>query len=103
MIVGGKCDDSKGYFVHPTVIVTTDPHFKSMEEEIFGPVLTCYVYDDADFEQVCKLADETSPYSLTCSIFAESREAIERATYLLRNTSGNFYVNDKCTGAVVGQ
>ncbi|KAI3632511.1 hypothetical protein MIR68_009617 [Amoeboaphelidium protococcarum] len=103
VLCGGKYDKSVGYFIHPTVIVTTNPHFKSMEEEIFGPVLTVYVYEDAEFEVVCALADSTSPYGLTASIFAKDRRDIQRAVYLLRNSAGNFYINDKCTGAVVGQ
>jgi 1-pyrroline-5-carboxylate dehydrogenase len=103
IIAGGTCDDSKGYFVHPTVIVTTNPHFKTLEEEIFGPVLTVYVYPANEFEKTIALADKTSPYALTCALFATEREAIVTGTNLLRNTSGNFYVNDKCTGAVVGQ
>jgi 1-pyrroline-5-carboxylate dehydrogenase len=103
IIVGGNCDDSKGYFVDATVIETTDPRFKTMEEEIFGPVMTIYVYDDADYEKTLRLCDETSPYALTGAIFATDRNAVQTAESILRNAAGNFYVNDKPTGAVVGQ
>lgn len=103
ILVGGECDDSKGWFVRPTVIVTTNPKYKSMEEEIFGPVLTVYVYPANEFEKTLHLCDETSPYALTGSIFALDRNTIEFATRILRNSSGNFYVNDKSTGAIVGQ
>ncbi|KAI9173247.1 1-pyrroline-5-carboxylate dehydrogenase [Blastocladiella emersonii ATCC 22665] len=103
ILVGGTYDDSKGYFIHPTVIVTTNPHFKTLEEEIFGPVLTVYVYPTDQFVETVALADKTSPYALTCALFAQDRDAIVLGTNLLRNTSGNFYVNDKSTGAVVGQ
>jgi 1-pyrroline-5-carboxylate dehydrogenase len=102
-IIGGKCDDSVGYFIHPTMIVTKDPKSKTMEEEIFGPVLTAYVYDDADWDSVIDLVDSTSPYSLTGSVFARDSKVIADATYRLRNASGNFYINDKCTGSIVGQ
>jgi len=103
IIVGGNCDDSKGYFIDATVIETTNPKFKTMEEEIFGPVMTIYVYDDADYEKTLRLCDETSPYALTGAIFATDRKAIETAESILRNAAGNFYINDKPTGAVVGQ
>ncbi len=103
IIVGGNYDDSKGYFIEPTVIVTTNPKFKTMEEEIFGPVLTIYVYDENKFEETLRLVDETSEYALTGSIMATDRYAINLATDLLRNAAGNFYINDKPTGAVVGQ
>ena len=103
IIVGGNCDDSKGYFIDATVIETTNPKFKTMEEEIFGPVMTIYVYDDADYEKTLRLCDETSPYALTGAIFATDRSAIETAESILRNAAGNFYINDKPTGAVVGQ
>jgi len=102
-ITGGTYDGSKGYFIHPTIILTTHPKFKTMEEEIFGPVLTIYVYPDADYEKTLHLCDETSPYALTGSIFAQDRAAILLAGDILRNAAGNFYINDKPTGAVVGQ
>lgn len=103
VIIGGECDDSKGWFVHPTVILTTNPHYESMEEEIFGPILTIYVYEDNQWEETLKLVDSTSPYALTGAIFAQDRYAIEEATKALENAAGNFYINDKPTGAVVGQ
>ncbi len=103
VIVGGNCDDSKGYFIDATVIETTNPRFKTMQEEIFGPVMTIYVYDDADYEKTLRLCDETSPYALTGAVFATDRSAIETAESILRNAAGNFYINDKPTGAVVGQ
>jgi 1-pyrroline-5-carboxylate dehydrogenase len=103
IIVGGNCDDSKGYFIDATVIETTNPKFKTMQEEIFGPVITIYVYDDADYERTLHLCDETSPYALTGAIFATDRNAVALAETILRNAAGNFYINDKPTGAVVGQ
>ena len=103
IIAGGNCDDSKGYFIDATVIETTNPKFKTMQEEVFGPVITIYVYDDADYEKTLHLCDETSPYALTGAIFATDRNAVELAQKILRNAAGNFYVNDKPTGAVVGQ
>ena len=103
IIVGGECDKSKGYFVKPTVIHTSDPHFVTMEEEIFGPVITIYVYEDADYEKTLELCDRTSPYALTGAIFARCRYAVETAKCKLRYAAGNFYVNDKPTGAVVGR
>ncbi|MCC5920347.1 MAG: L-glutamate gamma-semialdehyde dehydrogenase [Cyclobacteriaceae bacterium] len=103
IIAGGNCDKSKGYFIEPTVIVTTDPMYESMEEEIFGPVLTVYVYHSENFEQTLELVDQTSPYALTGAILAQDRYAIELATKKLVNAAGNFYINDKPTGAVVGQ
>lgn len=103
ILVGGKCDKSVGYFVEPTVIVTTDPRFVTLCEEIFGPVLTIYVYKDAEFEATLDLVDSTSPYALTGSIFSRDRSAVDLATTRLVNSAGNFYVNDKPTGAVVGQ
>lgn len=103
VIIGGKCDDSKGWFIEPTVILTTQPKYESMVEEIFGPVLTVYVYQDNDWKETLKLVDETSPYSLTGSVFAQCRYAIDEAYKALENASGNFYINDKPTGAVVGQ
>ncbi len=103
VVIGGGYDDSKGFFIQPTVITTTDPHFKTMEEEIFGPVITMYRYPDADYEATLELCDQTSPYSLTGAIFAQDRTAISLALVKLENASGNFYINDKPTGAVVGQ
>ena len=100
---GGKCDKSKGYFIEPTIILTTNPRYESMEEEIFGPVLTIYVYEDAKFEETLKLCDSTSTYALTGSILAHDRYAVMIAEKALRYAAGNFYINDKPTGAVVGQ
>ena len=102
-VTGGQYDDSKGYFIDPTIILTTNPKFKTMEEEIFGPVLTVFVYPDKDYEKTLHLCDETSPYALTGAIFAQDRDAVILATDILRNAAGNFYINDKPTGAVVGQ
>ncbi len=103
IIFGGEYDESRGYFIEPTVAVTTNPRFRTMEEEIFGPVLTVYVYDDDRYEETLHLCDQTSPYALTGSIFAKDRYAICRADKILENAAGNFYINDKPTGAVVGQ
>ncbi|KAF0444393.1 1-pyrroline-5-carboxylate dehydrogenase [Gigaspora margarita] len=103
IIAGGTYDDSKGYFVNPTVIVTKNPKSRTMCEEIFGPVLTIYVYKASEYEQILDLANETSPYALTGSIFAKDRAAIILGESKLRHASGNFYINDKSTGAIVGQ
>jgi 1-pyrroline-5-carboxylate dehydrogenase len=103
IIFGGNCDKSKGYFVEPTVILTTNPNFVTLCEEIFGPVLTIYVYADTDFEKTLEIVDNTSPYALTGAIFAQDRYALEHMTARLRHSAGNFYINDKPTGAVVGQ
>jgi len=103
VIFGGNGDKSKGYFIEPTVILTKDPHFKTMEEEIFGPVMTIYVYKDKDFEATLKICDQTSPYALTGSVFAKDREALNHACRILRYAAGNMYFNDKPSGAVVGQ
>ena len=103
VIIGGSYDKSKGYFIDPTVIVTDDPHFKTMEEEIFGPVLTVYVYDPEKYEETLDLVDNTSPYALTGSLFSQDRYALDLGKRRLRNAAGNFYINDKPTGAVVGQ
>lgn len=103
IIIGGNYDDSKGFYIEPTVVVTSDPHFKLMEEEVFGPVLTIFVYKDDDFVKTLNLCDKTSPYALTGAIFARDREAVALADKILRNAAGNFYINDKPTGAVVGQ
>ena len=103
IIYGGKCDDSVGYFIEPTVVLTTNPKFKTMCEEIFGPVLTLYVYEDADWKSTLQLIDETSEYALTGAILARDRYAIAEACSALENSCGNLYINDKPTGAVVGQ
>jgi len=103
VIVGGTCDDSEGWFIQPTVIVAKTPHYTSMCDEIFGPVITIYVYDDADWSATLELVDSTSPYALTGAVLAKDRRAIREATDALRNAAGNFYINDKPTGAVVGQ
>ncbi|WP_116105211.1 L-glutamate gamma-semialdehyde dehydrogenase [Lewinella sp. IMCC34191] len=103
IIAGGGYDKSEGYFIEPTVLLTTDPRSTTMEEEIFGPVLTVYVYEDADWEKALELVDTTSPYALTGAVFATDRQVIETASKYLRNAAGNFYINDKPTGAVVGQ
>jgi 1-pyrroline-5-carboxylate dehydrogenase len=103
IIAGGKCDKSVGYFIEPTIILAKTPKYESMEEEIFGPVLTIYVYEDEKYEETLKLCDETSPYALTGSIMAHDRYAVMIADKYLRYSAGNFYINDKPTGAVVGQ
>ncbi|MGY3054933.1 1-pyrroline-5-carboxylate dehydrogenase [Pedobacter sp. UYEF25] len=103
VIAGGNYDKSKGYFIEPTVLVADDPKYTTMCEELFGPVLTVYVYEDKDFDAVLELIDTTSPYALTGAVIAQDRYAIEKASHALRNAAGNFYINDKCTGAVVGQ
>ena len=101
--VGGKCDKTRGYFIQPTVIEAKDPKYTTMCEEIFGPVLTIYIYDEHKFEKTLDLVDSTSPYALTGAIIAQDRSAIEIATNRLQQAAGNFYINDKPTGAVVGQ
>ncbi|MFN5627857.1 MAG: L-glutamate gamma-semialdehyde dehydrogenase [Bacteroidota bacterium] len=103
IIAGGNCDKTNGYFIEPTVLLANDPKYVTMCEEIFGPVLTIYVYDENKFEETLKLVDETSSYALTGAIISQDRYAIELATKVLNNAAGNFYINDKCTGAVVGQ
>ena len=103
ILFGGGYDDSEGYFIEPTIVLTTNPKFKTMEEEIFGPVLTVFVYPDKQYKKTLYLSDETSPYALTGAIFARDRDAIVLAMEILRNAAGNFYINDKPTGAVVGQ
>ncbi len=103
IIAGGNYDDSKGYFIEPTVVVTTNATFRTMVEEIFGPVLTIFVYEDNDWDNLLKLVDSTSEYALTGAIFSQDRYAAEQATKVLENAAGNFYINDKPTGAVVGQ
>lgn len=103
ILCGGGCDSTTGYFIEPTVILTTDPYFRTMKQEIFGPVLTLYVYKDEDFEATLDLCDQTSPYALTGAIFARDRAAVATARRRLVNAAGNFYINDKPTGAVVGR
>jgi len=103
IIIGGNYDKSKGYFIEPTVVITTNPKFRTMCEEIFGPVITLYVYDENKFEETLELVDETSEYALTGSIFSQDRYAIDLACKKLENAAGNFYINDKPSGAVVGQ
>jgi 1-pyrroline-5-carboxylate dehydrogenase len=103
ILVGGNYDKSKGYFIEPTVIQTSDANFTTMCEEIFGPVLTVYVYDENEFEKTMEILDSTSPYALTGAIIAQDRNAVELALRKLRHSAGNFYINDKPTGAVVGQ
>ena len=101
--IGGKCDKTEGYFIEPTIIETTDPQYVTMREELFGPVLTVFIYDENKFEETLKLVDSTSAYALTGAVIAQDRSAVELATAKLRNSAGNFYINDKPTGAVVGQ
>ena len=103
IIAGGNYDKTKGYFIEPTVIVAKDPKYVTMCEELFGPVLTVFVYNENNFEETLELVDNTSIYALTGAVIAQDRYAIELATRKLQNAAGNFYINDKCTGAVVGQ
>jgi 1-pyrroline-5-carboxylate dehydrogenase len=103
ILVGGNADKSRGYFIGPTVIVTQDPYYESMTEEIFAPILTLYVYEDEDLDQALDLVDQTSAYALTGAVFASDRQAIGHMTARLTHSAGNFYINDKPTGAVVGQ
>ncbi|MCB0428963.1 MAG: aldehyde dehydrogenase family protein, partial [Flavobacteriales bacterium] len=103
IVIGGGYDKSKGYFIQPTVIQAKDPKYVTMCEELFGPVLTVYVYEDAKFEETLDLVNTTSTYALTGSIFSQDRYVLEHVTRKLSNAAGNFYLNDKCTGAVVGQ
>jgi 1-pyrroline-5-carboxylate dehydrogenase len=103
IIAGGEYDKSKGYFIEPTVVVTTNPKFRTMCEEIFGPVITIYTYEPKDWKATLELVDNTSEYALTGAIFSTDRYAIEEASVALENAAGNFYINDKPTGAVVGQ
>ena len=103
ILVGGHGDDRYGYFIEPTLIETMDPHFVTMQEEIFGPVVTVFVYEDDQYLATLAVCDRTSPYGLTGSVFAEDRKAIALAEEILYNSAGNFYINDKPTGAVVGQ
>ena len=103
VIAGGNYDASKGYFIEPTVLLTTNPNYDTMQRELFGPVVTVYVYEDADWENTLELVDKTSEYALTGAVFAQDRYALETASKALENAAGNFYINDKPTGAVVGQ
>ncbi len=103
VVIGGTYDKSTGYFIHPTVIVAKTPDYETLSEELFGPVLTIYVYEDSKWSEMLGLVDKTSIYALTGAIISQDRYAIDEATYALRNAAGNFYINDKCTGAVVGQ
>ena len=103
VLAGGGGDDREGYFVEPTVVQTTDPRHRLMAEEIFGPVLTLFVYPDARLDEAVALCDSTSPYALTGAIFARDRQVVDALTRALADAAGNFYVNDKPTGAVVGQ
>jgi 1-pyrroline-5-carboxylate dehydrogenase len=103
VIAGGECDDQEGYFVRPTLIEARDPSYRSMCEEIFGPVLSVHAYPDARWHETLALIDGTSPYALTGAVFAQDRAAVDQAMTALRFAAGNFYVNDKPTGAVVGQ
>ncbi|MEE2749820.1 MAG: aldehyde dehydrogenase family protein, partial [Myxococcota bacterium] len=103
LLAGGGCDDSKGYFIEPTVIQVDDPNHKLMREEIFGPVATIWVYPSNEFDEVLKIVDSTSPYALTGAVFSQDRQIINQALKALRQAAGNFYINDKPTGAVVGQ
>ena len=103
IVAGGECDDSKGYFVQPTVVRVDDPRHDTMQTEFFGPILGLHVYDDARFDEALELCAETSDYALTGAVFADDRAAVRTATEALRYAAGNFYVNDKPTGAVVGQ
>jgi 1-pyrroline-5-carboxylate dehydrogenase len=103
ILTGGTGDKERGYYIAPTIVRTTNPRFKLMQEEIFGPVVTVYVYEDSQYEETLELVDTTSPYALTGAIFAEDRKVIRHLAKALRNAAGNFYINDKPTGAVVGQ
>jgi 1-pyrroline-5-carboxylate dehydrogenase len=103
LVAGGECDDSEGWFVRPTIFETANPHHDLMERELFGPILTVHPYEDGDWETLLRTVDGTSPYGLTGAVFATDRGAIDTATHVLRNAAGNFYINDKPTGAVVGQ
>jgi 1-pyrroline-5-carboxylate dehydrogenase len=103
IIAGGKGDKSVGYFIEPTVIVVSNPHFITMEEEIFGPVMTIFVYDDEKYTETLQICDETSQFALTGSIFSNDKYAMIHACRILRYSAGNFYINDKPTGAMVGQ
>ena len=103
LIAGGECNSDEGWFVRPTIFETSDPRHDLMQRELFGPVLTVYPYPESEWDAVLRLVDDTSPYALTGAIFATDRAAIRSALTGLRNAAGNFYINDKPTGAVVGQ
>ena len=103
VIAGGESDDSEGYFIRPTMILANKPDYQSMCDEIFGPVVSIYVYDDKDWDKALEYADTSSPYALTGAVFSEDRTAANEAERKLRYSAGNFYINDKPTGAVVGQ
>ena len=103
VIAGGKAEGKNGYFISPTLVETDDPGYRLLCEEIFGPVVTTYVYDDARWAETLQIVDSTSPYALTGAVFAQDRRAILEASSALRHAAGNFYINDKPTGAVVGQ
>ncbi|MFN7531087.1 MAG: aldehyde dehydrogenase family protein, partial [Gemmatimonas sp.] len=103
IVAGGGYDKSKGWFIEPTIVETKDPNYRSLCEELFGPLLTVYVYDDAQWLETLALVDGTSPYALTGAVFSRDRQAVREAMTHLRNAAGNFYINDKPTGAVVGQ
>ncbi|MBL0169805.1 MAG: L-glutamate gamma-semialdehyde dehydrogenase [Gemmatimonadaceae bacterium] len=103
IVAGGECDDSKGWFVQPTIVETADPTHRMLCEEIFGPVITVHPYEDAQWSEILRIVDQTSPYALTGAVFSRDRAAVREASLVLRNAAGNFYINDKPTGAVVGQ
>jgi 1-pyrroline-5-carboxylate dehydrogenase len=103
LIAGGNGDKTTGFYIEPTIIVTGNPHFITMEEEIFGPVMTIFIYEDDNFDETLKLCDETSPFGLTGSIFCNDKYAMIKACRALRYAAGNFYINDKPSGAMVGQ
>jgi 1-pyrroline-5-carboxylate dehydrogenase len=102
IILGGNYDKSVGYFIEPTVIVTTNPKYATMQTELFGPIITLYIYEDSKWKETLQLVDQTSEYALTGAVFSQDRYAIAEATEALQNAAGNFYINDKPTGAVVG-
>ena len=103
LIAGGTYDDSVGYFIQPTVVRTTNPHYTTMTKELFGPLVTLYIYPDKEWAETLQLVDSTSEYALTGAVYSQDRYALEEALYALENSAGNFYINDKPTGAVVGQ
>lgn len=103
IVAGGKCDDSVGYFIEPTIIESADPQDRILQEEIFGPIVTVYVYPDEKYKDVAKLASETSPFALTGAIYAEDEDVVKELSEVFHDCAGNFYVNDKSTGSVVGQ
>ena len=103
IVAGGGYDDSKGYFVEPTVVITSDPQYSTMKKELFGPLVTIYIYPDSEWSKTLSLVDKTSEYALTGAVFSQDRYALEEALTALENAAGNFYINDKPSGAVVGQ